>query len=460
MNTSVRGAWRSRWQPKCLLRNIFTRLHGPNSSAHMRMHLLHLSLLFSTRRTADSITDSDGWDTAYMGVHELCMLTNPSPCQPGGHRTCLARKLVDTYQHVKHVTMVGGLTGAYMHIPGTSYMDAYKFRRFAVVKRNTKGKLQRRWVVVDTINCVLVNLDATNRVRKKLPLVQLIQIEKLLADPTRLNLVFSGSATYVAAATQHRRALDKLLETVYSLTFEDARTRQEFVDEVLRAQANLPALLGAAREGDAAAQTAAMATKAAASGAAGGSHPAAGTPAAAAAPGSAAAMSPARPARSGLAAAVVAAASQRGSFTSPSAGQRAAAATGSAPAPAPAPHDIGAGAQPGARAQSAGPLFKTVRRGSLTSKILAAAREEYHRQLDREVSLQELRAMVTSTQRLLADALATRAVPAPAALTTGSDSLAPASSVASSLLVELREQRELLQALRSEVAQLRATHRA
>lgn len=39
--------------------------------------------------------------STYVGVHELCHLTSPTPCDVGQHRTCLAQKTAESYNLIK-----------------------------------------------------------------------------------------------------------------------------------------------------------------------------------------------------------------------------------------------------------------------------------------------------------------------------------------------------------------------
>ena len=93
----------------------------------------------------------------------------------------------------------GGISGAFRHVPGHSWVNTHGYKPYEVLKINTNGKKQRRFLVIDRGHASMINLDAELRVKKKLPLVQLIQIEKLPDDPTRLNLIFSSNGAHVKA---------------------------------------------------------------------------------------------------------------------------------------------------------------------------------------------------------------------------------------------------------------------
>lgn len=184
------------------------------------------------------------WDAAYLGVHELCVLSNPLPCAPGQHATCAARALVDAYQRIKTVTLFGGVHGAYRHVPSSSYVNKQGLKLYQVEKTNVSGVKQQRLLCVDGSAGVLVNFDRRMRVKKKLPLTQLLQIEAYEWDPVRLNLVFSSNgANLRGAGSTTQKQLDELLETCYALQFMDATARVEFVDELTKAMEFLPRLL-------------------------------------------------------------------------------------------------------------------------------------------------------------------------------------------------------------------------
>jgi len=173
---------------------------------------------------------------------QLCDLTNPTPCKPGEHTKCPAMELIRRYQALKAVTMTGGLTGAFRHVPPHSWVNHHDYRQYEVLKVNTNGKKQRRFVAVDKENATLINMDERLRVKKKLPLVQLIQVEKLQDDHTRVNLIFSSNGAHVRAMG-HSKVLDELLETSYNLVFVDRGHRDAFVDELLGVVGELPTIL-------------------------------------------------------------------------------------------------------------------------------------------------------------------------------------------------------------------------
>lgn len=363
------------------------------------------------------------WDAAYLGVHELCVLSNPLPCAPGQHATCAARALVDAYQRVKTVHLFGGVHGAYRHVPSSSYVNKQGLKLYQVEKTNVSGVKQQRLLCVDASAGVLVNFDRRMRVKKKLPLTQLLQIESYDWDPVRLNLVFSSNgASLRGAGSTTQKQLDELLETCYALQFMDATARVEFVEELTHAMEYLPRLL--AGETD----------DAAASGIAG------------------AAMG-------GSSADVLGA---------PGSGNTAR-STGSAPS-TPLPEGGSSTSLPVGRVLAAG-RSRLQKRGSLSSTIIDAAREQLS-QRSGGVSaspmvgqvlkaLQEQGAAIQQIQSKLAPDPAT-----PSAAAGRSAAASPAAAAGSgvdrtslaldSLLLEMRAQRDAIQSLASKVAALSA----
>lgn len=190
----------------------------------------------------DALAEEPGWDRYFIGLHELCVLCNPTPCEPGSHTKCAARRVIDTFQAIKSVTVTGGVMGAFRHVPRSSYVNSAGYRRYEVLKCNVSGRSQSRVLLVDSESAALVNFDMHGRVRKKLPLVHLLQLERYEDDHARLSLVFSSTGEHVRRLP-HTVALDKLLETQYQLLFKDQRERDDFVAEVLAVMERMPTIL-------------------------------------------------------------------------------------------------------------------------------------------------------------------------------------------------------------------------
>lgn len=99
--------------------------------------------------------------------------------------------------------------------------------------------------MIDKERSLLLNFDKHGHVRKVLPIKQLIQIEESAVDSNRLNLHFSSRDTdeeivrLLVSQTFPSNTL--FLETCYQLLFQDSETKQQFIAELLAAQAALQA---------------------------------------------------------------------------------------------------------------------------------------------------------------------------------------------------------------------------
>ncbi|RYE95389.1 MAG: hypothetical protein EOO41_05695, partial [Methanobacteriota archaeon] len=145
----------------------------------------------------DSMTSESEWDRTYISLHELCLLTSKVPCEPGSHFSCGARRVMDAYHKIKAVTLTGGAVGTRRHVPSFSYINSGNFRVYRVLKTNRSGMQQSRALLIDSTMGCLVNVNTASTVRRKLPLLQLLQMERYVDDPVRLTLVFSSNGIFI-----------------------------------------------------------------------------------------------------------------------------------------------------------------------------------------------------------------------------------------------------------------------
>jgi hypothetical protein len=95
-----------------------------------------------------------------------------------------------------------------------------------VCQTNENGYKQTRRLAIDERRGVLLNFSKRMRVKKLLPLSQLVQIEKMTCNPAMLTLVFSS----VGAEGD-----DPGLDTNYEVVFDDPRRCAEFVSTLMAA---------------------------------------------------------------------------------------------------------------------------------------------------------------------------------------------------------------------------------
>lgn len=174
----------------------------------------------------------------YIGVHELCQLTSKPPCAANEHINCDAAQLVHCYVAMKEVSILGESEEHQSNVVNAAEMNRYK-----IMKLNKYGIKQKRVVAVDGVAKELYNFDRHLRVRKKLPLEQLVQIDQDRTDPRRLDLQFTSDTTHSPSiqaihdigAKKQAIAARSDLETRYQLLFANRRSRTEFLAELLAA---------------------------------------------------------------------------------------------------------------------------------------------------------------------------------------------------------------------------------
>jgi len=149
-------------------------------------------------------------------------------------------QLYTSYRKWKSVTIVGD---AVRHMPVMAFrLTNDRLPRYHVIKVNTKNAVKHeRIMVVDPYECLLMNFDRNMRLKKKLPLIQLLQIETMTADPLRVNLVFSSEGAH--GTVRRTEVIDKLLEVTYGLYFKNEEQRDSMIRDVLAAQSNFERVL-------------------------------------------------------------------------------------------------------------------------------------------------------------------------------------------------------------------------
>jgi len=175
---------------------------------------------------------AEGLVAAYHRLKQVEVVTNPSPLEPP-----LARLLELSSRH----------SGAARRSAASRHNPGHNVEVYSVDKVNTDGLMQARRLWLDmgtrasgeiaeakrlnkTLPCMLFieptlyNFDRNLRLKKRLPLRHLVQVEKLRSDNHRLNLVFSSQG-----ATQEEEENIGGLETTYTLQFSRESRRDEFV---------------------------------------------------------------------------------------------------------------------------------------------------------------------------------------------------------------------------------------
>jgi len=186
-------------------------------------------------------------DHMYLAEKELRWLIYKHPEEELPQEKDVAAMLVNKYQAWKSVTIVGE---AVRHKPLVTYElpetmpDGSIVRKYPVTKINARNaRAQARIVAIDRESGLLLNFNRAMLLKKKLPLIQLLQIERDTSDPRKLTLVFSSHGAHGAVARSE--PIDKLLETVYVLIFTTTREREAFQKDLLLAQGNMDQLMAA-----------------------------------------------------------------------------------------------------------------------------------------------------------------------------------------------------------------------
>jgi hypothetical protein len=132
-------------------------------------------------------------------------------------------------------------------------LEVGKHTKYAVMKVNSSGVYQRRYLVILQDKGLMLNFNQSMQLRRRVPLSHLTVVERPRKDPLRVALVFTSEGL---------QGGDRDMETRYNLTFTSARRCEEFAEKLLLAQSHASPASGdtaaavAAREvahGDAAA---------------------------------------------------------------------------------------------------------------------------------------------------------------------------------------------------------------
>ncbi|CAE7315498.1 pkd2 [Symbiodinium sp. KB8] len=187
----------------------------------------------------DKLMEASASDHMYIAVRELRYLVLKKPASTKPVKDVVLQ-LYTAYRKWKHVTIVGD---AIRHMPTEAFtLTNESLRRYHVVKVNTKNAVKHdRIMVIDPANCTLLNFDRSMRLKKKLPLIQLLQIETMVADPLRVNLIFSSEGSRGAVARDE--VMDRLLEVTYGLYFNNEKDRDAMIRDILGAQGNFDRVL-------------------------------------------------------------------------------------------------------------------------------------------------------------------------------------------------------------------------
>lgn len=78
--------------------SLVTRAHPWHAVCHVWLRPPPPVLQYFDKAYASSNAEEA---STYVGVHELCHLTSPTPCDVGQHRTCLAQKTAESYNLIK-----------------------------------------------------------------------------------------------------------------------------------------------------------------------------------------------------------------------------------------------------------------------------------------------------------------------------------------------------------------------
>ncbi len=187
----------------------------------------------------DRLMEDTHSDHMYIAVKELryLVLKKPNNTRPVKD---VVLQLYTSYRKWKSVTIVGD---AVRHMPVMAFrLTNDRLPRYHVIKVNTKNAVKHeRIMVVDPYECLLMNFDRNMRLKKKLPLIQLLQIETMTADPLRVNLVFSSEGAH--GTVRRTEVIDKLLEVTYGLYFKNEEQRDSMIRDVLAAQSNFERVL-------------------------------------------------------------------------------------------------------------------------------------------------------------------------------------------------------------------------
>mmetsp|Transcript_16145 Transcript_16145/g.56318 ORF Transcript_16145/g.56318 Transcript_16145/m.56318 type:complete len:432 (-) Transcript_16145:57-1352(-) len=206
-------------------RTFVDKLHKCMSSAKVQNNIDLYTYFESLYQASDA-------DNLHIGVAEICSLVQKVPCD--SHDSCLAHDLVEAFNKMKVVMLVGTVRA---HKPITSHVATYR-QTYEVVKYSANGLPAVRNLVVYKQRGLLLNFDKHMRLRKRLPLRQLLQIERSALDSRRLGMVFTAKGL---TFDEERKCGAGIMETYYELSFKDGgQWREHFIDSILDAISSGP----------------------------------------------------------------------------------------------------------------------------------------------------------------------------------------------------------------------------
>lgn len=134
-----------------------------------------------------------GTDFMFIGVQELCALTQPHKPPPAPRPGCLAVQLLHAYKAWKRVIIAGP---ARQHMRTGEEVVLFKDSMviFGVKKLSRKkmGLRQDRLLYIDRGRGFLLTFDKFMNLRRRLPLTQLLQFRRDRRNPLRVALVFTS----------------------------------------------------------------------------------------------------------------------------------------------------------------------------------------------------------------------------------------------------------------------------
>lgn len=199
--------------------------------AAKRLHDINL-LRYFERVYAENATDF-----LYIGLMELCALTQPARGGVHMNPDALAVRLLTAYTKWKRVIIAGP---ARMHMryaeEVTSFKDEVPKFEVKKISRKKLGMRQSRMLYVDEGRGLLYVFDKLMRLRRRLPLTQLIQIRRDLRNACRVALVFTSQGVPL-----DDEELFGGLETVLRVEFGRGDRVEKFVRVVRRVRIELAA---------------------------------------------------------------------------------------------------------------------------------------------------------------------------------------------------------------------------
>ncbi len=192
----------------------------------------YLEKLYENQRDTDSMYITDTELSYLIGsANRMQLSRSRSSVIPPDED---ALKLVELFHELHDVEMMGAVR---RHVPAYEKFLKRQKESFTATKVNTHGVRQKRYLWIDKEAKMLYNFDKNLRLKKKLPLVQLVQVEAPQAFPRMLTLVFSSAG--IDRAILDDDVLDNL-ETTYRLDFRSKRDSDEFSRVLLNLCETIP----------------------------------------------------------------------------------------------------------------------------------------------------------------------------------------------------------------------------